>query len=138
MPQPYSADLRERVLVAYEQEKAVRWLSPAAFARPATVCNWIRQARHEGRRSPKPHRGGPAGMLGSTEHALLQALVAEVNDARWTSMPSACSRSRASASAARDAPHAPAPQAASEKKTLRAAEQDRPEIAAEREADPSR
>src|SRR4051812_30889191 len=83
MPQPYSADLRERVLVASEQGEG----SQVAIARrfrvcPATVCNWIRQARHEGRRSPKPHRGGPAGMLGSTEHALLQALVAEINDAR--------------------------------------------------------
>jgi transposase len=83
MPQPYSADLRDRVLVASEQGEG----SQVAIARrfrvcPATVCNWIRQARHEGRRSPKPHRGGPAGMLGSTEHALLQALVAEINDAR--------------------------------------------------------
>jgi transposase len=83
MPQPYSADLRERVLAAYEQGEG----SQVAIARrfrvsPATVCNWIRQARHEGRRGPKPHRGGPAGVLGPTEHALLQALVAETNDAR--------------------------------------------------------
>jgi transposase-like protein len=46
MPQPYSADLRERVLVAYEQGEG----SQVAIARrfrvcPATVCNWIRQAR---------------------------------------------------------------------------------------------
>ncbi len=51
MPQPYSADLRERVLVAYEQGEG----SQVAIARrfrvcPATVCNWIRQARKEGRR----------------------------------------------------------------------------------------
>src|SRR5688572_13621760 len=63
MPQPYSTDLRERVLVAYEQGEG----SQVAIARrfrvcPATVCNWIRQARQEGRRSPKPHRGGlPVG-----------------------------------------------------------------------------
>jgi transposase len=83
MPQPYSADLRERVLVAYEQGEG----SQVAIARrfrvcPATVCSWIRQARQEGRRSPKPHRGGPPGRLGSRELALLQNLVAQTNDAR--------------------------------------------------------
>jgi transposase len=83
MPQPYSADLRERVLVAYEQGEG----SQVAIARrfrvcPATVCSWIRQARQEGRRSPKPHRGGPPGRLGSRELALLQDLVAQTNDAR--------------------------------------------------------
>ena len=62
MPQPYSADLRERVLAAYEQGEG----SQVAIAHrfrvcPSTVCNWIRQARQEGRRCPKPHRGGPAG-----------------------------------------------------------------------------
>jgi transposase len=82
MPQPYSADLRERVLAAYEQGEG----SQVAIARrfrvcPATVCNWIRQARKEGRRCPKPHRGGPAGRLGSHDLALLQGLVAATNDA---------------------------------------------------------
>ena len=69
MPQPYSADLRERVLVAYEQGEG----SQVAIAR---------RFRVEGRRSPKPHRGGPAGVLGPTELSLLQALVTETNDAR--------------------------------------------------------
>jgi transposase len=83
MPQPYSADLRERVLVAYEHGEG----SQVAIARrfrvcPATVCNWIRQALRDGRRRPKPHRGGPAGRLGPPELSLLQALVAETNDAR--------------------------------------------------------
>lgn len=83
MPQPYSADLRDRVLVAYEQGEG----SQVAIARrfcvcPATVCNWIRQARQEGRRCPKPHRGGPPGRLGSHDLALLRGLVAQTNDAR--------------------------------------------------------
>jgi len=75
MPQPYSADLRERVLVAYEQGEG-RQVAIARRFRvcPATVCNWIRHARHEGRRSPKPHRGGPAGMLGSTVRTAVQNL----------------------------------------------------------------
>jgi transposase len=83
MPQPYSADLRERVLVAYEQGEGCQ----VAIARrfrvcPATVSNWTRQARQEGRRCTKPQRGGPASVLGSGELALLQELVAETNDAR--------------------------------------------------------
>jgi transposase len=82
MPQPYSADLRERVLVAYEQGKDSQVAIACRFrVCPATVSNWIRQARQEGRRCPKPHRGGPASVLGSGELALLQELVAETNDA---------------------------------------------------------
>ena len=82
MPQPYSTDLRERVLVAYEQGEG----SQVAIARrfrvcPATVCNWLRQARQDGRRCPKLRRGGPAARLGSYDLALLQGLVAETNDA---------------------------------------------------------
>ena len=74
-------------------------------------------------------------MLGSTEHALLQALVAEVNDARldeYAERLFALTGKRVSRPVM--CRTLPAPQAASEKKTLRAAEQDRPEIAAEREA----
>ena len=62
MPQPYSADLRERVLVAYEQGEGTQVAIAHRFrVSPATVCNWIRQACQDGRRRPKPHRGGPAG-----------------------------------------------------------------------------
>jgi transposase len=83
MPQSYSADLRERVLVADEHGEG----SQVAIAHrfrvcPATVCNWIRQAHQDGQRRPKPHRGGPAGRLGPPELSLLQALVAKTNDAR--------------------------------------------------------
>jgi transposase len=83
MPQPYSADLRERVLVAYEHGEGTQVAIAHRFrVSPATVCNWVRQARQDGRRRPKPHRGGPAGQLGPAELALLQDLVAETNDAR--------------------------------------------------------
>ena len=64
MPQPYSADLRERVLVACEQGDG-RQVEIARRFRvcPATVCNWRRQEREEGRRSPKPHSGGVPSRL---------------------------------------------------------------------------
>jgi transposase len=82
MPQPYSSDLRERVLAACEQREGSQVAIAGRFrVCPATVCNWIRQARQESRRCPKPHRGGPPGRLGSHDMALLRGLVAETNDA---------------------------------------------------------
>src|SRR6478752_7709320 len=67
MPKPYSADLRERVLLA-----GAAGLPPAIVARRfgvglSTVYLWRQQARAEGRRCAKPHAGG-------------RALVAERND----------------------------------------------------------
>jgi transposase len=71
MSQPYSADLRERVLVACERGD----LPQVEIARrfqvcPATVSNWRRQERDEGRRAPKPHSGGvPSRCAGTTRAA---------------------------------------------------------------------
>jgi transposase len=58
MPKPYSADLRERVLLAGEAG-----LPPAVIAQRfgvgfSTVYLWRQQARAEGRRCAKPHAGG--------------------------------------------------------------------------------
>jgi transposase-like protein len=96
MLQPYSADLCERVLVAYEQGKG----SQVAIARrfrvcPATVCNWIRQAGHEG------HRGGPAGVLGLQSFRCYRRSWLRPTMPAWMSMLSACSGSPAGASAVR-------------------------------------
>ena len=76
MPQPYSPDLRERVLVACERGD----LPQVEIARrlqvcPASVSNWRRQERDEGRRAPKPHSGGVPSRLDTS------ALVIEDNDA---------------------------------------------------------
>lgn len=83
MPKPYSADLRERVLVTCE--RAV--LSRAEIARrfqlsEATVYNWLRQLREEDRRTAKPHAGGPQPKIDPTGgHDVLRDLVAEDNAA---------------------------------------------------------
>jgi transposase len=82
MPRPYSADLRERVLAAWERREGPQ----AAIARrfgvcEATVENWLRQARREGRRVPKPPAGGPTPRLDSGALAVLRALVVEDNAA---------------------------------------------------------
>ena len=63
MPRAYSADLRERVLLAGEAG-----LLPAAVAQRfgvglATVYLWRQQARTEGRRCAKPHGGGRGGSI---------------------------------------------------------------------------
>src|ERR671928_1156128 len=82
MPRPYSTDLRERVLAAGERREGTQ----AAIARrfgvcEATVENWLRQARKEGRRGPKPHAGGPPPRLTTDALAVLRALVLEDNAA---------------------------------------------------------
>jgi transposase len=79
MPKPYSADLRERVLLAGEAG-----LPPAAVARRfgvglSTVYLWRQQAR-EGRRCAKPHGGGRAPGIDPAGEAILRALVSERND----------------------------------------------------------
>lgn len=81
MPAAYSADLRERVLIACEEEG----LSRAAAARrfrvgERTVYRWLAEARDEGRRCAKPHAGGPLPRVAGTE-AVLRELVAARNDA---------------------------------------------------------
>ena len=79
MPKPYSADLRERVLLAGEAG-----LSPATAARRfgvglSTVYLWGQQAR-EGRRYAKPHGGGRAPGIDPAGEVILRALVSERND----------------------------------------------------------
>jgi len=80
MPKPYSADLRERVLLADEAG-----LPPAAIAQRfgvglATVYLWRQQAHAQGRRCAKPHGGGRARGIDAAGEAILRALVAERND----------------------------------------------------------
>lgn len=79
MPQPYSVDLRERVVAA-----AVHQTQAAVAARFAvsesTVYKWCRRARETGALAPKPHTGGGAGQLDAAGAAVLRALVAERND----------------------------------------------------------
>ena len=82
MPRAYSADLRERVLGAGERGEG----SQAEIARrfgvcAATVSNWRRMARVEGRRTAKPPSGGVRPQLDAPALAALRALVAEDNQA---------------------------------------------------------
>src|SRR5512144_2112798 len=85
MPRPYSADLRERVLRAWERGEG----TPAKVAQRfgvcvATVYNWLRDAREEGRRTAKPHAGGATPPLDAAALQVLGQLVTEQNDAMLT------------------------------------------------------
>lgn len=80
MPKPYSADLRERVLLA-----DAAGLAPAVVAERfgvglSTVYLWRQQARAEGRRCAKPHGGGRMRGIDPAGEAMLRGLVAERND----------------------------------------------------------
>jgi transposase len=82
MPLPYSTDLRERVLLAYEHGEG----TAAALARRFrvalnTVKNWVRALEREGRRVAKPLGRGPEPRLGAAEREVLRQLVAADNDA---------------------------------------------------------
>jgi transposase len=82
MPQSYSVDLRERVLVACERGDPPQVEIARRFQIcPATVSNWHRREREEGRRKPKPHSGGVPSRLDVAALVLLRQLVAEDKDA---------------------------------------------------------
>ena len=80
MPRAYSTDLRERALAAYEGgEGSQSEVAQRYRVGERTLSGWLKLAREEGRRAPKPRRGGTRPVGG--EAATLAALVAERNDA---------------------------------------------------------
>src|SRR4051812_49577876 len=80
MPRAYSTDLRERALAAYEAgEGRQSEVARAYRIGERTLSGWLELAREEGRRSPKPRRGGRAPFGGERE--ALAGLLAERNDA---------------------------------------------------------
>jgi transposase len=81
MPGAYSADLRERVLLACERGRLSRAKLAALFqVGQTTVYRWLQTWRTEGRREAKPHAGGPAPRLDAAALDQLRAVMAEAND----------------------------------------------------------
>src|SRR6185369_14157816 len=62
MPNPYSADLRERVLLADAAGPSPAVVAARFGVGLSTVYLWRQQARAEGRRCAKPHGGGHGGL----------------------------------------------------------------------------
>jgi transposase len=82
MPLPYSADLRERVLMAWEQgEGTAAELATRFRVSKATVNNWRRAWRADGRRHAKTLGRGPAPRLDAGAREVLRELVTADKDA---------------------------------------------------------
>jgi transposase len=82
MPLPYSADLRERVLLAYEHGEGTTAVLARRFRLALnTVKNWVRAAESEGRRVAKPLGHGPEPRLSAAAREVLCQLVAADNHA---------------------------------------------------------
>jgi transposase len=80
MPRPYSADLRERVLLACEAgEGSQAQLAARYRIGERTLSRWRRTAHKEGRRGPKPPAHGRTQVGGGG--AVLAELVAARDDA---------------------------------------------------------
>jgi transposase len=80
MPRPYSTDLRERALLACERDGGSRAEVARRFrVGVSTLRLWLKQARDEGRRAPRPMGRGRAPLGGKLE--ALASLAAERNDA---------------------------------------------------------
>ena len=80
MPRAYSTDLRERALAACEAgEGRQSEIARLYKIGERTLSAWLRTAREEGRRAPRPRRGGRPPLGGERE--ALAALVAGRNDA---------------------------------------------------------
>src|SRR3954471_19276304 len=141
MPTPYSADLRERVLLADEAS-----LPPAVVAQRfgvglARVYLWGWQARAQGRRCAKPHGGGRARGIGTAGGGVFWAAGGDLAGAGGRTQRSHAGRIQRAAggtqrrAAGQPADPVPGPAAAramAQKKMLRASERDRADIQAER------
>lgn len=80
MPQPYSVDLRQRVLAAVESRKYTHPEIAALFqVGTATISTWIRRNK-AGELAPKPHSGGPERTISEAGQQIVWALHAEQND----------------------------------------------------------
>ncbi len=81
MPRPYSADPRERVLLAGEAGARPTQVAAQFRVGLSTVYLWRKQAREDGRRAAKPHAGGPAPMIDAAGLEVVRSLVEEDNGA---------------------------------------------------------
>ena len=82
MAAPYSLDLRQRVLAAYEAgEGSFRQLAERFAVSLSFVRDLRRRVREEGRADPKPHGGGARPLLNAAAHERVRRLCAKHPDA---------------------------------------------------------
>jgi transposase len=88
MPRPYPAGLRERVPAAWKQgEGTAAELAQRFRVGKATVNNWRRAFRTEGRRHAKPLGHGPAPRPDAAACEALRRLVEANDDAALAECP---------------------------------------------------
>jgi transposase len=82
MARPYATDLRERVLTACEAgEGSQAEVAGRYRVGERTLSGWLRAAREEGRRAPKPRGGGRAPAFDAEAAVRLRAAVRADDDA---------------------------------------------------------
>lgn len=79
MPEPFSMDLRARVVTAAAHQTQAAVAVRFAVSE-STVYKWCRRARETGSAAPRPHAGGPRAKVDDAGAEVLRALVAERND----------------------------------------------------------
>ena len=82
MPAPYSFDLRERVVEAYEAGgHTYESIAETFQVGVATVNRWLRRRRVSGDVAPSPHGGGQKPLIRADAERLLRELVEAQPDA---------------------------------------------------------
>ena len=78
----YSADLRERVVGAYEAgEGSIRVIAKRFQVHKDTVSNWLRLSREQGHLRPRTHSNQRPEKLSSAQQALLKQMLNNAPDA---------------------------------------------------------
>jgi transposase len=67
MPKPYSVDLRERAVAAYDAGRLQTEVVQLFKISLATLRRWLAQRRAGQSLAPKPYRPGPRGAFGTPE-----------------------------------------------------------------------
>ena len=79
---PYSLDLRQKIVTAYEnKEGSIRQLARRFKVSPDCVRRLLKRYYSEGTIEPKPYQGGNQPLLQSEHLEVLTTLVEEDNDA---------------------------------------------------------
>lgn len=134
MGRPYSVDLREHIVQAYEAgEGGYEALGHRFQVAPSAIHRWVQQVHEEGHCHPKVYRHGFVSVLDEDDGAVLRGLVEEQNDATLAEYAGRFKEHTgfevSPSSICRALKRLDLPR---KKKTLRASEQDRPDVAAKR------
>jgi transposase len=89
----YSADLRERILTAYNNgDGSQRVLARRFYVSPAFVQNLLRRYREERHFNPKPHGGGKKPLVDGSQLQAVARIVRERPEASLDELRSAVER----------------------------------------------